>query len=191
MPTNSADLNNNILLNETSGGVISTPKDTVTMVSDRRFDCTWKITAPPGHVVNLTFTAFGMKAKNFLCSDYFVAVYDALFGEASNTVIEKLCGQLSHIQSRIFSSGRYLSVYYKPGAGKSAQERGFQALYSFLRQSEYLVFIFYDMMVMLVMMMTIVMMMVVTIVMMSMTGDGGFYNDNNDDKVDDGCDDDI
>ena len=130
--TNSADLNSNIFLNKTSGGVISTPNGP--------FDCTWKITAPPGHVVGLNFTAFAIVDKYSFCPNHYVAIYDTPFGEASEYTarLDKLCGQLSDLpHSRIFSSGRYLSIHYKEGVGNSSRGTGFVAKYSFAKQSEY------------------------------------------------------
>lgn len=106
------------------------------------FSCTWKIVAPPGYIVNLTFITFKFFQEDFLCSNQYVGIYNTPFGELSQYTaeIEKVCDK-KDVRTSTFSSGRYLSFFFKPATGISIQEMGLVAKYSFIRQSKYKMFL--------------------------------------------------
>lgn len=85
-------------------------------------ECTWRITAPKGHVIHLKFEAFRME-DDPVCANDFVEVRDG--GELSSHVIGRYCG---HVYPEIVeSSTNKLLVQFS--SNDDVVRTGFKAFY--------------------------------------------------------------
>ncbi|KAL8603880.1 hypothetical protein ACOMHN_049698 [Nucella lapillus] len=89
---------------------------------DNRADCTWRIQAQEGFLIQLQFTAFELEDE-FECTYDAVTVYDGL--EESDNELGHFCG--SETPEPIKSSGPYLMLHFR--TDDSIHWKGFSASY--------------------------------------------------------------
>lgn len=117
--------NNNLLLSSSSGGTFKSPSYPSYYPSN--MVCTWKITAPSGKRLKLSFNYFKLE-RGICSSNDYLEVRDGL----SATSVKKgsYCGSYA---PTITSSGRYLWVRFRSDSQLSY--KGFEVRYSVVSTS--------------------------------------------------------
>ena len=112
--------NNNLQLSNSYGGTLRSPS----YPSDypNNMMCTWKITAPSGSRLRLTFNDFSLESGSCSTRDY-LEVRDG--SSSTSTRIGTYCGTYA---LNITSSGRYLWIRFQ--SDWSLRFRGFDARYT-------------------------------------------------------------
>ena len=117
--------NNNLQLNSSSGGTLRSPSYPSNYPDN--MICTWRITAPSGSKIILTFNYFRLESGPFSTHDY-LEVRD---GSSSTS---KRKGTYSGTYApNIISSGRYLWIRFH--SGPSLSYKGFDARYTIVTPS--------------------------------------------------------
>ena len=112
--------NNNLQLSSSSGGTLRSPLYPSNYSNNMM--CTWKITAPRGSRLRLTFNYFKLQDGSCSTHDYL----EVLDGSSStSTRIGKYCGTYA---PSITSSGRYLWIRFR--SDSSLSYKGFEARYT-------------------------------------------------------------
>lgn len=116
------------------GGIIKKANLTITPPKngdtyETNANCKWILIAPPGHLIQLTFTLFDMEDHNDCRYDY-VAIYDSVLNQetADSHPISKSCG--NEIPPIITSSSSALTIFFK--SDESVGGQGFVATYAFI-----------------------------------------------------------
>ena len=86
--------------------------------------CTWKVTAPSGSRLNLTFNYFGLESGTCSTKDY-LEVRDG--SSSTSTRKGTYCGSYAPSMT---SSGRYLWIRFR--SDSSVSKKGFEARYTIL-----------------------------------------------------------
>lgn len=114
------------------GGVIKTlghdiqpPKQLASQTYEHDADCVWVIVAPPGFIVQLTFSSFHLEDSSDCSLDY-VAIYEGFFH--NGTKMHSYCG--TNIPPITQSSGNAISIKFVTDSSVSAE--GFRAQYLFI-----------------------------------------------------------
>ncbi|XP_044176247.1 cubilin-like isoform X7 [Acropora millepora] len=112
--------NNNLQLSSSSGGTLRSPSYPSNYPNNMM--CTWRITAPSGSRVRLTFNYFRLESS--LCStDDYLEVRDG--SSSTSTGTRTYCGTYAQ---NIISSGRYLWIRFR--SDSSLSNKGFDARYT-------------------------------------------------------------
>ena len=112
--------NNNLLLSSSSGGTLRSPSYPFDYPNNMM--CTWRITAPSGSMIILTFNYFRLGSGPCSTHDY-LEVRDGL--SSTSTRKGTYCGTYA---LNIISSGRYLWIRFR--SDSSLSYKGFDARYT-------------------------------------------------------------
>ena len=117
--------NNNLQLSSSSGGTLRSPSYPYNYPNNMM--CTWRITAPRGSGLLLTFNYFRLESSPCSTRDY-LEVRDG--SSSTSTRIGTYCGTYA---LNIFSSGRYLWIRFRSNSLLSY--KGFDARYTIVTSS--------------------------------------------------------
>ena len=112
--------NNNLQLSSSSGGTLRSPSYPSNYPNNMM--CTWRITAPSGSRLRLTFNYFTLESSPCSTRDY-LEVRDG--SSSTSTRKGTYCGTYA---PNIFSSGRYLWIRFR--SDSSLSYKGFDARYT-------------------------------------------------------------
>ena len=116
--------NNNLQLSSSSGGTLRSPSYPSNYPNNMM--CTWKITAPSGSRLRLTFNYFGLESGTCSTKDY-LEVRDG--SSSTSTRKGTYCGSYAPSMT---SSGRYHWIRFP--SDSSVTYKGFEARYTILTQ---------------------------------------------------------